>query len=241
MMFLNLSSRQIKHLHLYFSVYIDEFSKSRLGDKNRHNFSSIKGGFALNEWPIQNLGINAEFTRTQPNTFAHYTKTITFENHNFNLGHYLRGNSQDVYLSVQYNPYSTLQLKASYCYAMHGNDYPYDLTFPIKGDELPVLKEKSWSHNNLTFNASMLPLPNVNLFASYSLDNIKGYDLDNNPAQFYLDKFTPKLQRYPYKKQNEISSLQNTYKEKPIHLCWALKLAFNLSSKKYYIFAHYKH
>lgn len=192
MMFFNLSSRQIKYMHLYFSVYIDEFSLSRVGDKNRHNFGSIKGGFALNGWPLQNFGLNAEITRSQPNTFEHYVTTTTFETHNFNLGHYLKGNSQDLYFAVQYNPYSTLQLKASYCYAMHGNDYPYNYDLPIEVDEIPVLKEKSWAHNNLTFSASIRPLPNVNLFASYFLDNIKGYDLDNKPAQFYLDKFTPK-------------------------------------------------
>ena len=43
-MFFDFSSRQIKHLHLYLSLYVDEFKMSRIWTKNEHNFLSWKAG-----------------------------------------------------------------------------------------------------------------------------------------------------------------------------------------------------
>lgn len=192
MMFLNLSSRQIKHLHLYASAFIDEFSFSRVTDKTKHNFISLKGGTSVSGWPFKNLSLNAEVTRTNPNTFEHYTETTTFASNKYNLGHYLRGNSMDYYLSAHYLLPRSIRLKVSYNYAFHGNDYAYDYIAAIPVDELPVLEQKSWSRQNISLHAEMNPIPNLRLFTTLSLDQVKGYDLDGKPAQFYLEKFSPK-------------------------------------------------
>ncbi len=45
-MFFDISSRNIKHLHLFFSFFVDEFSISRVTNSNEHNFLSYKGGAA---------------------------------------------------------------------------------------------------------------------------------------------------------------------------------------------------
>lgn len=194
MMFVNISSRQVKHLHLYASVFIDEFSKTRISDPDRHNFISYKAGASLTGWPLKNLGLTGEFTMNYPNTFEHHIETTTFETNKFNLGHYLGGNSKEFFGSVRYSPVGSLQLTIDFLCAMHGNDYPYDHNLPFPADELPVLEEKSWDRKGITFRAEMLPLPNTRVFAEYTFSNINGYDLDGNTAQFYLNKFTPSYQ-----------------------------------------------
>jgi hypothetical protein len=191
MIFLNISSRQIKHLQLFTSVYIDEFSIERVGNDTRHNFVSMKGGFALYGWPLKNLGIQGEYTRTTPNTFEHYIETTTYASNYFNLGHYMRSNSQDLYASVSYSPYRSLRIQAKYIYAMHANDYEYNYNYPVPVDYLPVLQDKTWTSESYTLRAELNPLANLYVFAEFSHSNVKGYDVDGKTSAFYLDKFSP--------------------------------------------------
>lgn len=187
-MFLNISSRQIRHLHLFASVFVDEFSVSRIGYPDRHNFTSIKGGAAVTGWPLKNLFIAGEYTRTNPMTYKHRVPATTFATNLFNLGHYLTDNSEEVFLSMRYAVISTLQLKVNYTYAMHANDYQYIRdTTPV--DEFPVLKDKTWTNTTLVFRVDYLPLPNVRLFAEYSMGNMQGYDVDGKTAAYYLNRF----------------------------------------------------
>jgi hypothetical protein len=192
MMFINFSSRQIRYLHVYFSAFIDEFSISRINDQNRNNFTSLKGGVSTSGFPIKNLSLYAEITRTKPNTFEHYIETTTYASNKYNLGHYLRSNAVDYYFSVNYLLPKSIKIKAAYNYAYHGNDYEYDYNTPIPVDEFPVLKEKTWSRQNLTFHAEIHPVHYLRLFTTVSFDQVKGYDIDGQSAQHYLDKFSPK-------------------------------------------------
>jgi hypothetical protein len=54
-LFVNLSSRQIKNLHLHATYFIDEFSIRRVTDPGRNNLTSFKGGFSVTDWPARNL------------------------------------------------------------------------------------------------------------------------------------------------------------------------------------------
>jgi len=191
MMFANISSRQIKHLHLYFSVFIDEFATWRVGDPDKHNFTSYKGGFSVTGWPLDNLFLTGEITRTTPMTYQHRVPSSTFETNRFNLGHYLRSNAAEYYGAIRYSPFGTLQLTASYVHALKANlyDYKYGADSPL--DSNPVLQDKTWTNHTLSFRAELMPLPNMRLFVEYSDSNIQGYDVDDRTAQEYLDKFSP--------------------------------------------------
>jgi len=192
MMYVNVSSRQIKHLHLFGTLYLDEFSETRIGDPDRHNFWSYKAGFSLSGWPIKNAGIAAEMTRTSPMTYQHRVPTTGFETNRFNLGHYLRDNASENFLQVKYSPISTLELMASYTYAYKGNlyKYAYGTTIPI--DENPILKDKTWSKEDFRLRAEFLPLPNVRLFTEYILTTTKGFNVDGKLPEYYLNLFSPK-------------------------------------------------
>ena len=189
--FFNISSRQIKHVHIFVSIFVDEFNSERVTDPKRTNFVSYKGGFSVTGWPLKDISFAAEATRTTPLTYKHRIPATTYESNLFNLGHYMRDNSQDFYAVVRYSPWRTLQLKASYLMAVHGNEYQYDINGPVVVDEFPVLKDKTWTNNTISFRAEMLPITNIRVFAEYSYSKIIGYDVDGKTAQYYENLYTP--------------------------------------------------
>lgn len=191
MMFFNINSRQIKHLHLFYSLYVDELSIVRIGNPNRHNFLSHKGGFALSGWPVKNMSLTYEMTYTKPMTYQHRVPITTFETNRFNLGHYLRDNSRDYYVALRYAPYAAWQLTASYLLAEKGNVYIYEHGSEVPADRNPVLNDISWRNQNLRIKAEWFPLVNLRVFAEYQYSHINGYDTDEKPAQHYLNLFTP--------------------------------------------------
>ena len=103
-MFLDISSRQIKNLHLYATMFIDELSVSRFTKNDEWNFLSYKAGFRLTDLPVSNLSFTTEFTYSYPLAFQHYVPTLTFETNGYNLGHYLRDNSREWYVALDYHP-----------------------------------------------------------------------------------------------------------------------------------------
>lgn len=188
-MYLDVSSKQIKFLHLYGSLFIDEFSIKRIWSKKEHNFFSIKGGFNLSDFPFRDISLTAEFTRTSPITYKHYVAAATFASNKFNLGHYLGDNSQEIYLAITFKPVARLRGMISYTKAIHGGEYAYthdpDLTTH------PWLTNLSWSSSIFEISAQYQFVNNAYLYVSYNYGNVEGFDLDGNTAQYYLNLFTP--------------------------------------------------
>lgn len=187
-MYFNISSRQIKHLHMFFSIFVDEFSVTRLSQKESHNFISWKGGLNLSNFPIKNSAFTAEFTQTTPITFKHYIPVTTFESNKFNLGHYLRDNSREIYIALSYKPISRLHTQFSYTFAQHANEYVYTLRPDIA--DLPMLEDMTWESALIGFNANYQFINNGYLFFGFQSGNVRGFDVDDHSAQYYLDKFT---------------------------------------------------
>ena len=188
-MFVDISSRNIKNLNLFISVFIDELSTYRFGKKNKHNFISYKGGLRLSNWPVQNLSLTGEYTFTLPMTYQHFISTTTFESNNYNLGHYMRDNSQDIFFSLKYKPLRGLMFEIFYNIAEHGNNYVYG-EYP-KPDEAPILESITWKKQISGLNAKYEIVNNAYLFLNVTFGNIKGYDVDNISAGEYLNMFTP--------------------------------------------------
>ena len=191
-MFANLSVRSIKHLHLYGSVFIDEFSFSRIGDPNRHNFHSWKAGAKLYNWPVNNVSLTFETTHTAPITYKHRIPVLTYATNRYNLGHYLRDNAKDYYIAIDINLLPRLHLKASYLYAAHGNEYQYVRSEPFV-DTYPFMEEKTWSNETIAMEADFEFSSNAYIFAGYTLRNIQGYSTGGKPASHYLSAFTPQM------------------------------------------------
>lgn len=204
--FVNVSSRNIKHLHLYGSVYIDEISWSRLSKDNpAENPVSYKLGFNVSNWPVKNLSLQGEFTRTNIINYKHSIQVLTFASNSYNLGHYLGDNSQDIYVALNYKPIRSLNLNLSYTNATKYNDYEYVRKGVVNAISQKPFNEKTWHNDIVEFDAVYEVVNNAYARINIQWNNAQGFDLASQPletpvpcenrltAQQYLDKFSPKM------------------------------------------------
>jgi hypothetical protein len=219
--YFNISSRNIKHLHLYTSIYADEISFNRFSPSvAQKNPISYKVGANLSNLPIQNLSVTGEFTRSAIITYKHSVPALTWASNGYNLGHYLGDNSQEIYLALAYKPIRGLDLSLSYIDAKHGNEFNY-LRREADGVDAtkiflaqPLLGETSWSNQTIGFNARYEIINNAYAFITVENSNIRGNDLTGTPIvladgsldksenrqteQGYLDLFTPKYLQWKH-------------------------------------------
>ncbi len=190
-LFFNMSIRSITHLHLFGTLFIDEFSVTRISDPNRHNFIGKKIGFSLSNFPIDNVTFKGEYTHTNPFVYDHRLRMATFESNRYNLGHYLKDNSEEYFASVIYAPNAGLRFSLSYSYARHADDYEYIINEPV--DEYPVLNKNIWDKTSMKADLSYQFMYNCFFRFGYEFSDIQGYDVDGETAQEYLDMFSPEF------------------------------------------------
>lgn len=135
-LFMNISSRNIRHLHLYGSFFIDSFTWSKLGGKNGGNPESYKAGFRLSDLPFHNLSLTAEYTLTNPGTYNSVIPTLTYASNLYPLGNFMADHSQDIYAALNYIPLRGLRMNIMVEQAEHkenqGEQPPYK-NFTIGG------------------------------------------------------------------------------------------------------------
>jgi hypothetical protein len=185
-MFFDISSRQIKYLHLFATLFVDELSVDRFFKKDEWNFFSWKAGFSLSDFPIQNLSFTSEFTYTYPLTFQHNVPTITFESNGYNLGHYLRDNAREWYVAFDYRPLRTLDIKLFFVDAVRGPDYT-ELGVPRVGN--PPLESVSWHNTSSGLKGSYQIINDLYIWGSFVYSNVRG-DERWSPGYFYGKKNT---------------------------------------------------
>jgi len=182
-MFFDLSSRNIKKIHLSATLFIDELSTSRFFNDSVWNFWSIKTTMRISDL-IPNTFVTAEYTRSMPLTYQHNIPTTTFESNGYNLGHYLTDNSQELYFAVLFKPYKMLALKISYLRAQKGKDYD-----ELGGSRLgnPFLDSVEWENKTIAFRASYKIINDGYIFLNYVNSNISG-DQDKYTAPVFQGK-----------------------------------------------------
>ena len=170
-MFFNVSSRQVKHLHLYAAWFIDEMSVKRFTEKDQWNFFSYKAGFRLSDFPVQDLSFTTEFTYTYPLTFQHNVPTLTFENVDYNLGHYLKDNAREWYLAFDYHPVRTMDINIFFSDAIRGPDYT-----ALGTDRLgnPPLASVEWHNRSYGIKASYQVINDLYTWGSFIISDISG-------------------------------------------------------------------
>jgi hypothetical protein len=188
-MFFDISSRQIKNLHLYATLFVDEFSITRIFKKDEWNFLSYKAGSRLSDFPVSNLSITAEFTFTYPLAYQHYVPTLTFESNGYSLGHYLRDNSREWYIALDYRPVRTLNINLWFLDAIRGPDYT-ELGVPRLGN--PPLSTVEWHNTTVGLKASYQVINDLYTWLSFAVSDIRG---DNrwSPDYFFGKKGTLNL------------------------------------------------
>lgn len=183
-MFFDLSSRQIRNLHLYATLFIDELRVARFTMKDQWNFFSWKAGFRLSNLPISNLSFTTEFTYTYPLAFQHDVPTLTFQNQGYNLGHYMKDNAREWYIALDYHPVRTLDINLYFLDAIRGPDYT-ELGTNRVGN--PPLSSVQWHNRSYGLKASYQVINDLYTWLSYSSDHISG-DKRWSPEYFYGNK-----------------------------------------------------
>jgi hypothetical protein len=184
--FIDVSSRNIKNLHLYVTLFVDELSVARFTKDDEWNFLSWKTGFRLSNVPIQNLSFISEFTYTYPLTYQHYVPTLTFETQHYNLGYYLRDNSREWYVAVDYKPIRTLNIGMYFTDAIRGPDYT-ELGVDRLGN--PPLVSIEWQSTIFGLKASYQIINDLYMWLHFFNSNILG-DERWSPEYFYGRKNT---------------------------------------------------
>ncbi len=205
--FFNISSRNIKHLHLYGSLYLDEFSASRLKKDNaQQNPISYKVGFNLSNLP-KNFSWIGEFTRSNIINYKHSIQSLTWASNGYCLGHYLGDNSQEIYVAVNYKPVWSLNINLSYTNARKYNDYQYLRRGASGSSQIGQIiaqkpfNERVWENDVIALKATYEIFNNAYAILNIEWNNARGYTPTSEPiegetrltAQQYLDLYTPKF------------------------------------------------
>lgn len=170
-MFFNINSRNIRHLQLFTSFFIDEISFSRMWDKEKHsNLVSGKFGAKLRNWPIENAWLAGEYTRTNPLTYQHFIPTLPYESNLFCLGSYLGDNSDEIYIELGIRPIRGLDISFSYTKARHGDNYKYGVGSSFGRDFLDNI---TWSKEQADFGVRYEIVPGAFVYSNYIVSNIK--------------------------------------------------------------------
>lgn len=187
-LFFNISSRNIRYIHLYASLFVDEIAMGRAFNKNEQsNFLSIKAGTGITLPFYTNATVIAEYTRTNPITYRHFVNTTTYESNKFTMGHYLIDNSREIYLGVRCRPLKSLNITAGITNAAVGPEYPY--TGKDKsGLGLPFLITKEYQFTNLDFKISYEILNDLFITAGCKLSKNKGAMAATYTAPYYYGK-----------------------------------------------------
>jgi hypothetical protein len=105
------------------------------------------------------------------------------------MGHWLQGNSEEKFFAIKYKAFPRMLFQFSYLFARHGNDYIYNPYEPI--DSYPILDKNTWTNSSQSFSYTYEFLTNCYFSFEFLHSNIKGYDIDGQSAQYYLDKYSP--------------------------------------------------
>lgn len=206
-LFLNVSSRYIKHLHVYGSLFFDEIQFGRfLPSSSEKNPASIKAGFRLINIPIDNLSLTGEFTRTNIINYKHSISVLDYSSNSYNLGNYLGDNSEEFFLSLAYKPIRGLDLNLSWNSARHGNEYIYFRRGYIDGvygkiDHIiayPSLGDIIWEKSELNFTANYELMKNTYALIRIEKTSINAFEPEiekrfgevRMTASETLDRFT---------------------------------------------------
>lgn len=213
-LFGSLSIRPVDHLHLYGSVYIDEFKLSRLKPSNlEHNPVSYLVGFNWSGWPIKGLSLKGEFVRTNVACYTHSIDALTWSSNSYNMGHYLGDNAQSIYAELSYRPIRGMLLKVSYTNDTKYNSYAYLRVYRgadgviRDGGISETISQKPFDYciyrnDEICLDGVYEVHPNMFVTMKLGYNHARGYDNEKTDAiasedlgnaQYYLDKYLPRF------------------------------------------------
>lgn len=194
-LFFNISSRNLKHFHFHFILYMDDLSFSHFSEKDEFNIFSYKGGLRISNILNQNLSLTAEYTLTNPYTYKHTIVTTTYETNSYNMGHYLRDNSKEVFFALSYKPTRGLFVSLSYVLATHYDDYiPSECAQDPECNfhTVPKFENIMWQNQSIKLKARYEVFANTYLMAELYHQDITGVQekIELYTPEYYWGKTT---------------------------------------------------
>lgn len=152
--FFLISTRNLKHLHLYGSIYLDEFRFERLKKSNeQRNPFSYQVGLNLTNWPLKDLSLKAEFTRTNIACYKQSIRELAYTSNSYLMGNYMGDNAQNIYAALEYKPIRGLFFRLSYTNDIKYNSYDYLRRDIIQIISQKPFKDKIYQNNTFAFDA----------------------------------------------------------------------------------------
>ena len=187
--FLDVSCRVLKKTHLYGTVFIDEVNVGKMFDKkNQTNLMSFKAGLRVTNL-IKNTAFTIEYTRTNPWVYVHPISTTTFASNNYNMGHYLGQNAQEIYIGLKVKPLRGLAINLSYTQAIKGPTKDFQQLNGVNNVAGAIFMEDVfWMNNTTSIKAYYEILNDVFIFAEGSYSNISGIATPIYTPDFYKGK-----------------------------------------------------
>jgi hypothetical protein len=159
--FINISSGNIKHLHLYGDVFVNQANTDGI---------SYKAGFRLSDLPVRNLSLTAEYTRNNGKAYASALPTTSYASNQYGLGSYLKENSMEIYAALCWKPIRGLRLDASWLMAKHG--------------EGTTLSSLDYKDQEIAISARYEIINNTYVFIEYQRRQVEG-DVLYIPAVYF--------------------------------------------------------
>ncbi len=180
--YIDLSLRRFKHLHLYFTVFMDDVSTKRFFENGHFDYYSFKAGTRVSNL-LNNLFITAEYTQTYPLVYKHIIPTTTYASNQYNFGHYLQDNAREFYFDVIFRPVRGLSLKSWYALAQKGPDHEALGTNRIEVANM-YLDTVKWQNNSFGFSSRFQIINNVFAFLEIEYSRVKGEIEKYTPSYF---------------------------------------------------------
>ncbi|MBN1951167.1 MAG: hypothetical protein JW801_08180 [Bacteroidales bacterium] len=178
-MFIDISNRLIRNVHMYYSMFIDVMSFGSLFDPETHaNHWSMLGGIRYSNL-LPNTTLTLEYVRNHPLVYKNDNLTTLYNSNWYSLGHYLGDNAQELYVAVDLRPWKTLHLQAWFSLAQKGPDRVYDRTSdPVTGIPMVLgntfMESVEWQKELLGFRAEYQLLNDFRFFVELEQQNMEG-------------------------------------------------------------------
>lgn len=188
-MFLDVSCRVLPKTHIYGSLFIDEVNVGKMFDsKNQTNLMSFKAGARVTNL-IKNTSFTIEYTRTNPWVYVHPISTTTFASNNYNMGHYLGQNAQEIYFGVKIKPIRGLAIDVSYTQAIKGPVREFTQTNGVNNVAgTPFMENIFWMKNTASIKAYYEIINDVYLSAEGAYSDVSGLMSTTYTPDFYKGK-----------------------------------------------------
>ena len=121
--FFQLSARNlIPKTHLYASFFVDEARLSDITDASHaRNQTAYITGLSIADFPFNNVSLIAEYTRIRPFTYENFVPAQTYTSEDYNLGHWIGSNADQIYLSILWRLTRGLHWKTTFSAVRKGS------------------------------------------------------------------------------------------------------------------------